>query len=93
MFSELRLVLRTLARQRGFALVPILTLALGIGSAASIFSVTDWILFRAQAYPDDLYLVGGRQTNGTFMPIRFDYMARAYAEGAAVMTVDRKSVV
>lgn len=86
MFPDLRSVLRTLARQRGFACVTILTLALGIGSAASIFSVTDWILFRAHAYPSDVYLIGGQPANGSFLPIRFDLLARAYAERTDVMS-------
>ena len=53
MLADLRFVFRALARNRGFTLITVLTLALGIGSAAAIFSVTDWILFRANRFPDD----------------------------------------
>lgn len=85
MFADLRIALRTLARNRSFTLVTVLTLALGIGSAASIFSVTDWILFRATKFPDDVLLIGGRTKQEPFMPVRFDYMARAYADKTNVM--------
>ncbi len=80
MLSDFRFALRTLARNRSFTLVAVLTLALGIGSAASIFSVTDWILFRASKFPDDVFLIGGRNDQAPSMPVRMDFMARAYAE-------------
>lgn len=86
MFADLRFVFRTLSRNRGFTWVTVLTLALGIGSAASIFSVADWILFRANKYPTDLYLVGGQADQAPFMPVRFDFMARAYADQSNVMS-------
>src|SRR3954463_10728968 len=77
MLADLRFVLRTLARNRAFTLVTVLTLALGIGSAASIFSVTDWILFRATKFSPSLFLIGGKSEQGAVLPIRFDFMARA----------------
>jgi putative ABC transport system permease protein len=80
MLSDLRFACRTLARNRIFTLVTVLTLALGIGSAAAIFSVTDWILFRASKFPDDVFLIGGRNDQTASMPIRMDFMVRAYAE-------------
>ena len=86
MIPDLRFALRTLARNRCFTLVTVLTLALGIGSAASIFSVTDWILFRATKFPDDVFLIGGRTRQEPFMPVRFDYMARAYADKTNIMS-------
>jgi len=80
MLSDLRFAFRTLARNRSFTLVTVLTLALGIGSAAAIFSVTDWILFRASKFPNDVFLIGGRNDQTPSMPVRMDFMARAYAE-------------
>jgi len=92
MLSDLRFAFRTLARNRGFTLVTVLTLALGIGSAASIFSVTDWVLFRANKFPDDVYLVGGQTDGTTVTPIRFDFQARAYeAEKRALVAVARSA--
>ena len=86
MLADLRFVFRALARNRGFTLITVLTLALGIGSAAAIFSVTDWILFRANKFPDDVFLVGGHTADVSFMPVRFDFMARAYEEKTSVMS-------
>lgn len=78
MLSDLRFVLRALARNRTFTLVTVLTLAVGIGSAASIFSVVDWVLFRAARFPDDVYLVGGQGEDRPFSPMRFEFMTRGY---------------
>jgi len=85
MLSDLRYTARRLARNRGFTLVAVLTLALGIGSAASIFSVTDWILFRASKFPDDVFLIGGKNDQTSSMPVRYDYMLRAYMEQSNAM--------
>jgi len=91
MLSDLRFALRSLARNRGFTLVTVLTLALGIGSAASIFSVADWILFRAAKFPDNVYLVGGQNDQAPFMPVRFDFMTRAYEEEKRAVTAFGKA--
>ncbi|HEY8995370.1 MAG TPA: ABC transporter permease [Lacunisphaera sp.] len=78
MLSDLRYVLRSFVRNRGFTFVTVVTLALGIGAAGAIFSVTDWVLFRTNQYPPDVYLVGGQTTDQPFVPVRFDCMIRAY---------------
>lgn len=91
MLADLRYAIRSLAHQRSFTLVTVLTLALGIGSAAAIFSVSDWILFRANQFPDDVFLVGGRNDQNADMPIRFDYMARGYMEQTDVMSAWAKA--
>lgn len=91
MFSDLWFVLRALARNRSFTSVTVLTLALGIGSAAAIFSVTDWVLFRAAAFPPDVFLIGGRNDATPSMPVRFDFMARAYAEETGAIADFAKS--
>ena len=57
LLQDLRFALRGLRKRPGFALVAILTLALGIGSTTAVFSVVDRILFRNLPYPHDERLV------------------------------------
>src|SRR5713226_6629734 len=55
--QDLRFAHRGLKNRPGFAIVAILTLALGIGSTTAVFSVVDRILFRSLPYPRDERLV------------------------------------
>ena len=55
--QDLRFALRMLAKKPGFALVAILTLAVGVGATSAVFSVVDRILFRSLPYPQDDRLV------------------------------------
>ncbi len=64
---EVRRAVRSLSRQRGFALIAILTLALGIGANTAIFSVIDGALLRPLPYdqPDRIvYLSDGHEDFG-----------------------------
>jgi putative ABC transport system permease protein len=56
--------LRTLARNRGFALVMILTLALGTGANTAIFSVAESVMLKPLPYPRDDQLVELWSTGG-----------------------------
>ena len=58
---DLRFAVRQLRKSPGFALTAILTLALGIGSATSVFSVVDAVLLKPFAFRDPDRLVVMRE--------------------------------
>jgi len=78
MASDIRYAIRSLGRAKGFTCVTILNLALGIGSAAAIFSVVDWILFRSSGFPTDLYVIGATSKWAQFNAGVMDPQYRAY---------------
>jgi predicted permease len=57
-FASIRPVLRGLARSPGFALVAVLTLAVGIGANIAVFSVVDAILIEPLPFAEPDRLVG-----------------------------------
>jgi len=56
--ASLRHLLRGFARSPGFALVAVLTLAVGIGANIAVFSVVDAILIEPLPFADPDRLVG-----------------------------------
>jgi putative ABC transport system permease protein len=66
---DLRVALRTLARRPAFAAVTVVTLALSIGPATLLFSVTEGVLLRPLPYADpgrvvNLYLLNEEWRDG-----------------------------
>ena len=62
LWQDVRLSLRQLRQSLGFTCTAILTLALGIGSVTSVFSVVDSILLKPFAFPHPDRLVVLRET-------------------------------
>jgi hypothetical protein len=60
--TDLRYAARSLARARGLAATVIITLALGIGANAAIFSVVRGVLLKPLANVDEDRLIYIRQT-------------------------------
>lgn len=86
MISDIVAVARSLMRAKGFVLVTVLTLALGIGSAAAIFSTVDWMLFRSNDLPPELRLIGARYKAGDFIPTCLGPEYRAYRDQTNVFS-------
>lgn len=62
LWHDLRLALRGLVKNPGFAVVTVLTLALGIGATTGVFSALHAVLLASMPYPEPDRLVMGRRT-------------------------------
>src|SRR3982751_5481900 len=57
LLRDVRFAARVLNRQRLFAVVAVLTLAIGMGATTAVFSVVDAVLLRSLPYPHPDQLV------------------------------------
>src|SRR5437762_7216514 len=62
MMSDLKFTLRSLTRVKGLAVTVVLTLALGIGANAAIFSIVRGVLLRPLVNKDEAHLIYIRQS-------------------------------
>ena len=62
LLHELKFALRSLSRAKGLSLTVVLTLALGIGANAAIFSVVRGVLLRPLVNRDEDHLIYIRQS-------------------------------
>ena len=85
--QDLRSAARTFRRAPGFLLLPVLTIAIGVGANAAIFSIVNAVLLRPLPFarPNDLVLVTDsdrrtRQSNGDTSPANFlDWRVRQHS--------------
>ncbi|HEV8394055.1 MAG TPA: ABC transporter permease [Vicinamibacterales bacterium] len=66
MWQDVRYGTRMLARNPGFALVAVMSIAIGVGANSAMFSITDGLILRPLAVPDarSLVTVSGRGPDG-----------------------------
>src|SRR4051812_22284080 len=85
LMQDVRFAMRTLARDRAFAIVAVLTLALGIGASVAIFGVVDAVLLRPLPFHEPERLVrvfddapgAGARDIGMSVPELIDLQERA----------------
>src|SRR5262249_31157655 len=70
MLQDLRFGVRMLAKQPGFTAVAALTLALGIGATAAVFSLIQGVLLQPPPYPkpNQIVLIPAARTDGPPAP-------------------------
>ncbi|HZI56810.1 MAG TPA: ADOP family duplicated permease, partial [Verrucomicrobiae bacterium] len=79
LFQDVRYGLRMLRKNPGFAVVAVLTLALGIGANSAIFTVVNAVLLQPLPYPEPdklVYLNEGNSASSIGYPNYVDWVAQ-----------------
>jgi predicted permease len=80
LMQDVRFTLRTLGRDRGFTVIAVIILGLGIGANISVFSVVNTILLRPLPFPNSQQLVRILSKNPTGGESSMTYSADATQE-------------
>ena len=95
---DFKFALRSLARAKGLSATVVLTLALGIGANAAIFSVVRGVLLRPLVNRDESRLIYIRQSapgigaeNATFSVPEIQRSARAHEDAHGASASSRRS--
>ena len=89
MLSELRFALRQLVKSRGFTIVALLTLALGIGVNSSMYSLMNTLMFASAPFPrpESIVAINGQTPQAEFLNLSPPEIEELRAHPVNVFTI------